>query len=66
MVFITNYGRDNDTAGSIAGAILGASVGYEGLPLSMRKKTVEINKKELEIDLKQIARRMTKHYISSE
>ena len=36
LVFITNYGRDNDTAGVIAGAILGASVGYEGLPKEIK------------------------------
>jgi hypothetical protein len=36
MQFIVNYGRDNDTVAAVAGMILGAKLGYSGLPESMR------------------------------
>lgn len=55
MAFITNYGRDNDTAGAIAGAILGASEGYQKLPKTMREQVLKTNLEELNIDLKKVA-----------
>jgi hypothetical protein len=38
MEFITNYGRDNDTVGAVAGGILGAFHGYAKLPADWKKK----------------------------
>jgi hypothetical protein len=59
MVFITNYGRDNDTVAAIAGAILGAYHGAENLPPEMTAQVLRVNREELDIDLEQLADEMT-------
>lgn len=59
LIFLTNYGRDNDTTAAIAGAILGAYHGYEKLPKTMREKVLKVNKSHLGIDIEKIA---DKHY----
>lgn len=59
IIFLTNYGRDNDTTAAIAGAILGAFHGYEKLPKDMREKVLKVNKSHLGIDIEEMA---DKHY----
>ncbi len=59
MVFITNYGRDNDTVAALAGAILGAYHGAESLPVRMSQQVVTVNREQLGIDLEQLADEMT-------
>ncbi|MEL6924227.1 MAG: ADP-ribosylglycohydrolase family protein, partial [Bacteroidota bacterium] len=59
MVFITNYGRDNDTVGAVVGAILGAQLGFTNLPKGLSQKVLEANRRVLNIDLEQLARQMT-------
>jgi len=61
MAFITNYGRDNDTAGAIAGAILGASEGFQKLPADMKDQVLKTNIEELNIDLKKLATSLLTH-----
>lgn len=48
MQFITNFGRDNDTAGAVAGAVLGAYHGYQKLPSTFRETVERINATELD------------------
>ena len=62
MEFIVNYGRDNDTSGAVAGAILGAYIGYNGLP-PLKQKVIETNRKNLGIDLETLARQLTDEMI---
>ncbi len=59
MAFIINYGRDNDTAGAVAGAILGAYWGADALPEVQSKLVTEVCKTQLGIDLEKLARDMT-------
>jgi hypothetical protein len=59
IVFLVNYGRDNDTTAAIAGAILGALVGFENLPENMKEDVLAINKNMLEIDLEKSASDLT-------
>jgi len=61
MVFVTNYGRDNDTAGAVVGAILGAQLGFERLPKKIKEQVLEANKKELNIDLELMAKQLVKN-----
>ena len=53
--FITNYGRDNDTSGAVAGAILGAHHGFGNLPGKLKNQVIETNKNHLGIDLEKLA-----------
>ncbi len=59
MAFIINYGRDNDTVGAVAGAILGAYWGADKLPAKSSKLVKEVAKNQLGIDLEKLARDMT-------
>ena len=59
MAFIINYGRDNDTVGAVAGAILGAYWGADRLPAKSSKLVKEVAKSQLGIDLEKLARDMT-------
>jgi hypothetical protein len=59
MQFIVNYGRDNDTVAAVAGMILGAKLGYSGLPESMRNTVVRANRDQIGIDLEALARELT-------
>ena len=53
--FITNYGRDNDTSGAVAGAVLGAYHGFSNLPDETKNQVLKTNKNHLGIDLKMLA-----------
>ncbi len=59
MVFITNYGRDNDTVAAVAGAILGAYWGADQLSAEMTEQILTVNRKELGIDLARLADEVT-------
>lgn len=59
MEFIINYGRDNDTTGAVAGAILGAYHGASGLPPGLSSKILETSHKTMHIDLERLAAGLT-------
>ena len=59
MEFITNYGRDNDTSGAVAGSILGAYLGFNELPESFKEQVLTTNSKNLGIDLEKLAHDFT-------
>jgi hypothetical protein len=66
LIFLTNYGRDNDTTASLAGGILGAWYGYNALPASEREKVIRVTREELGIDLEKQAQRLTSHLLTLE
>ncbi len=59
MMFIINYGRDNDTVGAVAGMIMGAKEGYKKLPAPWKETILRVNKENMGIDLEAMAREMT-------
>ncbi|MEP4374886.1 MAG: ADP-ribosylglycohydrolase family protein, partial [Algoriphagus sp.] len=61
LMFLVNYGRDNDTTAAIAGGILGAYYGFDSLPKLEREKVLKVNKELLGIDLEQVAEELTAH-----
>jgi len=65
MEFIVNYGRDNDTSGAVAGAILGAYSGFNLLPISLRNQVIKTNRNNLGIDLEILATQITERIIQS-
>ena len=58
LAFIVNYGRDNDTVAAVAGMILGAKIGFEGLPEEKRETILEVNREQLGMDLKAMAEKI--------
>jgi len=58
LLFIVNYGRDNDTVAAVAGMILGAKDGYTNLPVHLREEILRVNKDNLGIDLEALAKEM--------
>lgn len=64
MEFIVNYGRDNDTAAAVAGAILGAYWGADKLPKEKVSRILKVNKELLGNDLEEMARVMTAKYLN--
>ncbi|EAZ82611.1 ADP-ribosylglycohydrolase family protein [Algoriphagus machipongonensis] len=64
MVFLVNYGRDNDTTAAVAGGILGAHVGFEKLPSDSKQKVLKVSKEVLGIDLEKLADRLTQHLLT--
>jgi ADP-ribosylglycohydrolase len=64
LIFLVNYGRDNDTTAAIAGGILGAYYGFEQLPDRGKQQVLEINKSKLGIDLEQVAQELTAHMMT--
>ncbi|MFC5623935.1 ADP-ribosylglycohydrolase family protein [Algoriphagus winogradskyi] len=63
LIFLVNYGRDNDTTAALAGGILGAHYGFEKLPKLEREKVLSVNKNLLGIDLMQISNELTAHML---
>jgi len=59
MEFIINYGRDNDTTGAVAGAILGAYHGASALPPDLKELVLKTSRETLDIDLEQTAEQLT-------
>lgn len=65
LIFLVNYGRDNDTTAAVAGGILGAYYGFEKLPESSREKVLEVTKSQLGIDLENLAKKMANHLLKN-
>ena len=63
LIFLVNYGRDNDTTAAVAGGILGAYYGFAQLPDREKYQVLEINKNQLGIDLEQLAEELTAHLL---
>ena len=63
LIFLVNYGRDNDTTAAIAGGILGAYYGFDRLPEQMKNQVLEVNKNELDIDLVELSENMTENLL---
>ncbi|WP_268036729.1 ADP-ribosylglycohydrolase family protein [Algoriphagus sp. PAP.12] len=61
LIFLTNYGRDNDTTAALAGGILGAFYGFEALPDKEKKQVLEVNKVILNQDLEKLAAAISEH-----
>ncbi len=55
MQFIVNYGRDNDTVAAVAGMILGAQVGFDGLPQDERDLILLVSREQMGLDLEVMA-----------
>ncbi len=64
IAFIVNYGRDNDTVAAVAGMIVGAQVGFEGLPETERRQILQVSRDLMGIDLEELAREIY-HYARS-
>jgi hypothetical protein len=60
LIFLVNYGRDNDTTAAIAGGILGTFYGFDKLPEVMKKQVMDVNKNELNINLEIAAKNLHK------
>ncbi|KPQ14878.1 MAG: ADP-ribosylglycohydrolase DraG [Algoriphagus marincola HL-49] len=63
LIFLTNYGRDNDTTAALAGGILGAYFGFEKLPKKEREQVIEVAKEKLGIDLISIGQQLGDHLV---
>ncbi len=59
IAFLVNNARDNDTNSAIAGAVLGAMVGFNKLPNQMKTQVLFVNKNILENDLELFANQLT-------
>ena len=64
LIFLVNYGRDNDTSAAVAGGILGAYHGFGKLPEKMKCEVLKVNKTELGIDLEKTARDLQQKILS--
>lgn len=64
LQFLVNYGRDNDTTAAVAGAILGAYLGFDRLPEQMKVKVMAVNTNILGIDLNDLSQKLTFHMLS--
>ena len=56
LAFIVNYGRDNDTVAAVAGIVVGAQVGFDGLPEKEREQVLQASREVIGIDLEMLAR----------
>jgi hypothetical protein len=63
LIFLTNYGRDNDTTAALAGGILGAWYGFKKLPEAEKNKVLKVNKEILGFDLEELAQKLTRHLV---
>lgn len=63
LIFLVNYGRDNDTTAALVGGILGSWYGFERLPEKERNQVLTVTKEVLGIDLKEKAKQLTKHLL---
>ncbi|WP_073098299.1 ADP-ribosylglycohydrolase family protein [Cyclobacterium lianum] len=64
LIFLVNFGRDNDTTAAVAGAILGAFHGFEKLPETMKSQVIGVNKNQLGIDLTGLAEKQVAHILA--
>ncbi|TDQ18820.1 ADP-ribosylglycohydrolase [Algoriphagus boseongensis] len=63
LIFLVNYGRDNDTTAALVGGILGSWYGFEQLPEKEKWQVLKVNKEILGIDLEEKAKLLTAHMI---
>lgn len=63
LQFLVNYGRDNDTTAAVAGAILGAFYGFQGLPARLRTQVILVNKDVLTTDLVELSTKLTNQIV---
>ncbi|TFV97461.1 ADP-ribosylglycohydrolase family protein [Algoriphagus kandeliae] len=63
LIFLTNYGRDNDTTAALAGSILGAYYGFGNLPEKEKHQVLSVNKNLLEINLERTADDLSNHLL---
>lgn len=61
LIFLTNYGRDNDTTAALAGAILGALYGYDRLPEKEKNQVMDVSRNHLGIDLLKTGDKLAEH-----
>lgn len=61
LIFLTNYGRDNDTTAALAGGILGAFYGFDSLPEKEKIQVLSVNKSILNQDLEKLAKGLSDH-----
>lgn len=61
LIFLTNYGRDNDSTAALAGGILGAFYGFEALPEKEKSQVLQVNKTILGQDLEKLAKEISDH-----
>ncbi len=66
MVFLVNYGRDNDTTAAVAGGILGAFIGYKKLPEVSKNKVIQVSKEKLGIDLEDLSKKLSQFIIEKQ
>lgn len=64
LVFLTNYGRGNDTTAALAGAILGTYYGHSNLPEKEGQQVMRVSKDLLDLDLEQVAANFTNSIFS--
>jgi ADP-ribosylglycohydrolase len=65
MVFVINFGRDNDTVAAVVGSILGAQLGYQSLPNELAEQVIQAQKEVLHIDLEELANQLGTLYIAT-
>ncbi len=66
LIFLTNYGRDNDTTAALAGGILGAWYGFSKLPEKEKNTVLTVNSELLGIELEELAKKLTSKIIQNE
>lgn len=62
MQFIVNYGRDNDSVAAVAGMILGAKLGFSGLPEDLSGPVLRTSREQIGLDLEKLADEMAGLY----
>lgn len=59
LMFVINYGRDNDTTGAVTGAILGAYWGADKLPSHLKDAVLRADVSVVKTDLTGLAQQLT-------
>ena len=64
LIFVINYGRDNDTTGAVTGAILGAYWGASNLPSHMKNAVLRSDAMVVKTDLVGLAEQLTERIMA--
>ena len=64
LIFVINYGRDNDTTGAVTGAILGAYWGASNLPNPMKDAVLRSDVMVVKTDLVGLAEQLTERIMA--
>ena len=64
LIFVINYGRDNDTTGAVTGAILGAYWGASNLPNPMKDAVLRSDVMVVKTDLVGLAEQLTERIVA--